>query len=197
MEIFNFKLLLLSSLCLAFLSLSANGQMCGGYSITVFVQDAEGKPIDNADIQFLPITKDETRGKKFVRDEKDFSRFSIQFTEGDSVNDFHKLIISADGYKTAENEIKFGSCRRREIKVKLPKANSAAVPVWEFSSSILFNIRDANGKPISGIKATVEKDGKYLLLQNQSIPDKLILFCQVEITFFESRGRAINLRNFK
>ena len=95
------------SLLLALIASNANGQACGRFRIEIVVQTETGKPLETAVVQFLPITKDETRGRQFVRDETERSRFSIEFIEGQSVREFHRLIVSADGYKRAENEIKF------------------------------------------------------------------------------------------
>lgn len=153
---------MLINLCFALFTLSANGQACGKFKVMVSVEDAEGKPVNNAVVQFLPITKDETLGKQFVRDEGELSKFSIEFIEGQSVKEFHKLIISADGYKQAENEIKFYSCRKPDITVKLPKKNSAATPVWNFTNSIMVSTEDVNGKGVSGVKVTILKDGKIV-----------------------------------
>jgi hypothetical protein len=153
---------LLLSFFLAFFSLSASGQMCGKFKVIVSVQDAEGKPIDNGVIQFLPITKDETLGKQFVRDKTDLSTFSVQFTEGESVTAFHKLIVSADGYQTTENEIKFYSCLGPRITVKLSKKDSIAAPVWEFANSIMIETKDSGGKALSGTKIIIKKEGKIV-----------------------------------
>ena len=154
-------LLVLIIVCAGFVG-ETKAQMCGKFRIGVSVQNADGEPIDNAVIQFLPITTDETFGKSFVRDQMELSKLTIQFTEGQSVKNFHKLIVSANGYKTAENEIKFYSCRGSNIIVKLPKSDAAAAPVWEFSNSIMIETQDAGGKEISGVKLTVLQDGKII-----------------------------------
>ena len=100
-EIFIFCVLFL-----LFGGLQINAQLCGKYKVTIEVLDENDKPINNAVVQFLPITKDETRGKQFVREENDLSKFSVEYFEGQSISKFHKLIVSADGYKAAENRDK-------------------------------------------------------------------------------------------
>jgi hypothetical protein len=136
--------------------------MCGKFKETVIVQDQKGKPIETAVVQFLPITKDETLGKQFTRSETDRSVFEIEYLEGHRVRKFHKLIVSADVYKTAENEMKFYSCERRQIIVKLPKTDSAASPVWELENDVQIIAKDENDKDVNGIKVSVLKDEKVL-----------------------------------
>ena len=111
---------------------------------------------------FCRSRKDETRGKQFVREENDLSKFSVEYFEGQSISEFHKLIVSADGYKTAENEIKFITCNRLLIQVKLPKNDSAEIPVWNFENSVTLSTEDENGKEINGVKISVIKDGKVI-----------------------------------
>lgn len=145
-----------------FCAVKVSAQMCGKFKETIIVQDEKGKPIDTAVVQFLPITKDETRGKQFTRSETDRSAFEIEYQEGHSVKEFHKLIVSADGYKTAENEMKFYSCQRLRVIVKLPKNDSSKSPVWEFDNEVAVAIKDENDKGINGVKVSILKDGKVL-----------------------------------
>lgn len=156
------KKLLLLLFIFSYFFAAADAQRCGNYSVEVIVQDESGKPVDTAVVQFVPITKDETQGKQFVRDESERSKFSIQFAEGSGVWDFHKLIVSADGYKTAEKEIKFRSCEGPVIKVRLPKKDSESVPFWDFKNFIRVETLDADGNYLNGVKVTIKKDGKIL-----------------------------------
>lgn len=156
------KILLTFIFILTGFVLGAHAQACGKFSVNIIVQDESGKPVDNAIVQFLPITRDETYGKQFVRDKSEPSRFSIEFFEGQGVKEFHKLVISADGYKTAENEIKFPSCRGPYVTVKLPKKDSAAAAVWNFKNLIMVETQDVDGEPVSGVKVIIKKDGKIV-----------------------------------
>src|SRR6185503_3829105 len=87
-------------LLLAFSALASNAdaQACGRYYITVSVKTMDDKPIRNATVDLKAIDKDETQGKNFVRDKKDPSVFSIDYSEGYSFRSLHKLTISAPGF---------------------------------------------------------------------------------------------------
>jgi hypothetical protein len=159
MRFFSLALLILF---FALLNLNADAQACGSYEVSVSVQDESRKPVENAVVQLLPLTKDETKGKQFVREENELSKFSIRFIEGHSLREFHKLIVSADGYKTAETELKVFSCRNQSVTVRLPKKNSAAAPVWDFTNSIQVSTEDAEGKALSGVKVIIKKDEKIV-----------------------------------
>lgn len=162
MKICAVKIFLFAFYIFIFCAVNADAQMCGKFRETIVVQDEKGKPIETAVVQFLPITKDETLGKQFTRSETDRSVFEIEYQEGHSVREFHKLLVSADGYKTAENEIKFYSCERRRILVKLSKSDSASSSVWEIENDVQVIAKDENDKAVNGIKVSVVKDGKVL-----------------------------------
>lgn len=144
-----------SSLVLFASILQANGQACGRYYINVAVQDEAGKPIKNATVTLKAIDTDETEGKDFAKDPKDPSRFQIDFSEGHSFRFFHKIIVSAPGFATAENLAKFVSCGNRGVVVKLSKAASAPSAVWEFENSVNVEVTAGGDKNIDGVKLTV------------------------------------------
>ena len=126
----------------------ANAQACGKFRIEIKVMDESGKPLENASVQVLPINKDGTRGNKFERDKNYLSDFTLTMLEGESLDDFHRLIISADGYKTTENELKVVSCRSQYIKVKLVKTDLSGEAVWDFVNRVVMQITDDNNKEI-------------------------------------------------
>lgn len=165
MKNFALKIVVFAFSIFVFCTVKATAQACGVFSQTVFVQDEKGRPLEMAVVQFLPITKDETYGKQFTRSESNRSSFELKFQEGQSVKEFHKLIVSADGYKTAENEIKFFSCSGNQIKVKLPKTDSSASPVWEFENRIMISTNDEDGKGVKGVRLSIFEDGKILTTQ--------------------------------
>ena len=100
-------------------AIQVNAQLCGTYTTTLNIKDFNNKPVENAVVQLLPIEKDETRGKTFVRSEKDLSKFSITFNEGHEISAKYKLLISADGYETFEKVIKFPHCRAQVFDFQL------------------------------------------------------------------------------
>lgn len=147
---------------LLFSAANADAQMCGRYRVGLIVLNEKNQPINDADVRFLPITKDETLGKRFVRDGKDFSKFWIEFQEGQSLKEFHKLIVSAKGYKTAETRFRFYSCRRLQMQVKLPKSAARAQPAWTPANEFGFYISDEDRRRLEGVKISIFKDGEFL-----------------------------------
>ena len=137
----------------------ANAQACGKYYVKITVQNENGKPVENADVKLLPIKKDETRGKNFVRDNANLSLFSIDYPEGYSFSSFHNLIISAEGFKPAENKITFSSCQNREVVVKLARSNSAQSAVWQFENSVNIQVV-GDGKYLDDVKLTISASEK-------------------------------------
>ena len=137
----------------------ANAQACGKYYVNITVQNEDGKPVENADVKLLPITKDETRGKIFVRDKTNLSLFSIDYPEGHSFGSLHKLIISAEEFKSSENKISFSSCQNRDVIVKLARSNSAQSAVWQFENSVNIVVV-SDGKYLNDVKMTISADGK-------------------------------------
>lgn len=153
---------IIAILFVLFCAANVDAQMCGKYRVGLVVLDERGKPINNAVVQFLPITNDETRGKSFERDEKDSSKFSVEYLEGHSLEEFHKLIVSADGYKTAEIEFRFYSCSGLRMQVNLPHAKSAAPPVWLPKNEVSFYISDDNNRQFAGVEISIFKNGEFL-----------------------------------
>ncbi|HVE58521.1 MAG TPA: carboxypeptidase-like regulatory domain-containing protein, partial [Pyrinomonadaceae bacterium] len=141
-----------------------NAQACGKYRINIKVQNESGEPIDNALVQLLPITKDETRGSKFERNNTDLSNFTLTFLEGQGLSEFHRLKISADGYKTAENELKIVSCDNKTIIVKLAKTSSSNEPVWNFENRIELEAAGENGENLESSWVIVT-DGEKIVTQ--------------------------------
>lgn len=125
----------------------ANAQLCGQFTTTLTVKSEENKAIENSVVQLLPLGKDETKNKTFVRDENDRSKFSVTFSEGHMVSGKYKVIVSADGFETAEKEIAFPHCKDQnfEFKLKAIKANTAILSG---------TVYDANGAVIPGAKVT-------------------------------------------
>lgn len=144
-------------ICIMFaaLVLPVNGQACGKYYISVAVQDEAGKPIANADVRLSSITVDETRGKNFVRGTKDPFLYTIDYTEGYSFKEFHKLGVSAQGYKNTENKVKFLSCDSRKILVNLATTDSKTASVWHFENSVHVEAIGPDGKDVDGAKLIV------------------------------------------
>ena len=139
----------------AFVS-QARAQACGTYHININLQNENGKPIEtNAVVRLSPLEKDETRGKNFVRDNANLSLFSINYPEGYSFESFHKLTISADGFKPTENKVRFTSCQDRDVVVILAKANSATKAVWEFKNNIDVQVVGGDGKNLDNVKLTI------------------------------------------
>ena len=136
-----------------------NAQPCMRFSIVVNVQNEAYEPIANAIVQLMPITRDETAGKIFVRNEENFT---LELLEGQQLSEFHRLIISADGYKTAENKLKIVSCDNNTIKVKLVKNGSTGEAAWNFSNRIVVKVADESNKSIEKTWMTVTQDGKYV-----------------------------------
>lgn len=126
------KLLKVLVLCVWVCGLNcvANAQACGKFDLLIDVQNQAGEPIDSASVQLVPINKDEIAEKVFQQNGVKLSRFVLGLSEGQQLREFHRLIISADGYKSAENELKIVSCEGKNIKVQL-------VPKWSIRRSHL------------------------------------------------------------
>ena len=137
------------------LFVKVNAQACGTYFINITVEDEQGKPVKNASVKLLPIEKDETEGKKFVRDNAEPSKFSISLQEGHDFKTFHKLIISAPGFKQSENKVRFISCEKRNVIVKLAPLKSASEAVWQFENEIDIQVFGGDGKTLSGVKMQI------------------------------------------
>jgi hypothetical protein len=150
--------ILLSVLCLA--SSDVNAQACGRYYVSVSVQDLNGKPIKDASVMLRPITVDETKGEQFSRDKADASALSTSFSEGHSFKEFHKVVVTAKGYRTAENQIKVLSCQSRKIIVKLAPAGSPNSAVWQFENNVFIQAVGPDGKGVENAELTVIDEKK-------------------------------------
>jgi hypothetical protein len=141
-------------LCLALLSCvhTASGQACGAYYITVSVKDGAGKPVKNARVLLRPIEKDESGGRQFARDKEDPSTSSLKLSEGISFKFFHRISVSAPGFRSADLDAKFLSCASRTVVVKLGKTRPA---VWQFTNTVEVEASASGSKKIDGLKLTV------------------------------------------
>ncbi len=159
---FQIKIILLLLMSCAFV-LQADAQLCGQYKTVLAIKTEDEKPVTNAVVQLVPLGKDETRGKTFVRDENDLSVFSIFFYEGHQLSSKYKLLVSADGFKTFETELKFPHCKQREFNLKLENKNSKTNTALEEIKEIKFWINYRNKKGTFGVKVTViSEDDKTL-----------------------------------
>jgi hypothetical protein len=100
---------------------AANAQLCGTYTTTLEIKSEDDKAVENAVVQLIPLKENESRNKSFTRDETDRSKFSITFNEGHIIYEKYKIIVSADGFETAEKEIKFPHCKDQTFEIKLKK----------------------------------------------------------------------------
>lgn len=152
----------LSVLFVVSFTFTVDAQMCGKYRVSLEITDENNKPVNDAAVEFFPITKDETRGKQFVRDEKDFSKFSVEYLEGQNTEELHKLVVSAKGYKTAETKFRFDSCQRLRMQVKMPEVKSSALPIWSPKNQVFLAAFDENRKMIKDVRISIIKGGKIL-----------------------------------
>ncbi len=149
------KAVIFSTFWLFALFVKADAQACGRYAIDVTVENAQGQPLKNAVLKLLPIEKDETDGKKFVRDKSKPATFSITFQEGHSFRAFHRLIISAPGFKPSEKKVRFTSCENRNVLVKLAASKSASAAVWHFENEIDIRVLGSDGKSLRDVKMQI------------------------------------------
>lgn len=104
----------------------ANAQLCGIYKTTLIVRKEANEPVRDTQIKIIPLQKEDyTKGGKFVRDQKDASRFSISFNEGYQVKGNYKIVVTANGFDAVEREIKFPYCKPQKFDFKLTKNDSA------------------------------------------------------------------------
>jgi len=163
------KILLILILIFAGFVFGANAQVCGQFTTTLVVKTEDNKAVENSVVQLVPLGKDETKGKTFVRDENDRSKFSVTFNEGHLMLGKYKVIVSADGFETAEKEIGFPHCKHQyfEFELKAAKAPNQAI--------LTGTVFDRNGAVIPGTKITAvnskgqkfetqtNEDGEYIL----------------------------------
>jgi len=177
----------------------ASAQACGEYEISVAVRDERENPVKNASVKLEPIEKDETRGQNFVRDKADASLFSISYPEGYSFQKLHKLIVTAPGFKTAENKALFISCEKRDVSVKLARAKSASAAVWSFNNRFNLYVVGPDGKGVDGVKMTLLDGEKVVAEKNMeygieyfNLPNALYRI-RFEKTGFETKEIEVDL----
>ena len=132
----NSKFRLFSLLFMGFVfALQVNAQLCGQYGVTLSVKQKDGKEIKNAIVQLLPIGKDETKGKSFIRDADKHWIHSITFSEGHQLKENYKIIVSADGYENLTKEISFPHCKRQSIDIVLAIGDGVDICVLDVASN--------------------------------------------------------------
>lgn len=147
----------------------ANAQLCGQYTTTLIIKSDDNKSVENAVVQLLALEKNETKNKTFVRDENDKSKFSVTFNEGHLIPGKYKIIVSADGFETAEREIGFPHCKHQtfEIKLKTSKAQNQSVltgTVYDPSGALVLKtkVTAKNEKGVT-IETETDEEGVYVL----------------------------------
>jgi hypothetical protein len=146
-----------------------HAQACGRYYVRVSVQSMNGKRVRDPSVMLKSIMTDETKGEQFSRGKADPTSFSTRFSEGHSFKEFHKIVVTAAGYKTADNQIKVLSCQNRNISVKLAPTGSSSPALWQFENTVSIQAKGADGKQIddasltisSGKNKPVEKEIKF------------------------------------
>ena len=151
----NFTLEFIFLLAFAFIFvIQANAQLCGTYTTTLQIKTAEGKPIETAVVQLFPIVEDETKGKTFVRDEKDFSKFSVTFFEGHQIKTTYRLLIFADGFENFVKNIKFPHCKKQTFDIQLTRNSQMK------SAIIMGTVLDETGAAIQNAKVSFLGENK-------------------------------------
>jgi hypothetical protein len=135
--------------------IQASGQACGRFYIRITVEDQSGKPITNANIALKAGTKDETQGKKFERDAKDTSQFTVAYSEGTAFSTPQLVSVSAPYFNTSEIPAIFTSCENLAAVVKLSKKGLPANAVWDFRVNVEAEVNSADEKFTKGAKLTV------------------------------------------
>lgn len=146
------KILLILILIFAGFVLGANAQLCGQYTTTLTVKTEDNKSVENSVVQLVALGKDETKSKTFVRNETDRSRFSVTFYEGHVLLGKYKMIVSADGFETAEREIGFPHCKNQDFEFRLIKKN------FERKMLLTGAVFDTNGAVIIEAKITAYRN---------------------------------------
>ena len=144
-------------------AVQGNAQHCGSYMVSLEINRVDGKPVTNAVVQLLPIEKDETNKKGFVRNEKLPNFFWLTFFEKDKLFLKYKLIVFADGFKTFETEIGFPHCKKRHFVLNLEANIFDGKSSFEEMTIIIFTIEDSfnSSDEISDVETTaVGEDGK-------------------------------------
>jgi hypothetical protein len=162
----------------------ANAQVCGQFTTTLMVKTEDNKAVENSVVQLVALGKDETKNKTFVRDETDRSKFSITFNEGHVMSGKYKIIVSADGFETAEKEVGFPHCKHQyfEFNLKAVKSNEAILTGTVYAP---------NGAVIPGAKITAvnQKWGKFEARTN----DEGIYVLNLSFNLYDSKTAS----NFK
>ena len=162
----------------AFFAVGANAQLCGSYTTTLNVLSPDEKAVENVIVQIIPLERDETGGRVFVRDEADKSKFKITFNEGHQLKEDYKVSISAEGFETQEKEISFPHCRRQTFEIRLKAIKTVG-------QSILTGIvYDPVGAviPKSIVTAVNQKGEKFETLANENGEYTLNLPFKVNMT---------------
>jgi hypothetical protein len=164
------KILLLSIFVFAAFAGAANAQLCGTYTTTLEIKSEDDKAIETAVVQLIPLKENETRNKSFTRDESDRSKFSITFNEGHIIYAKFRIIVSADGFETAEKEIKFPHCKDQTFEIKLKAGEN--VPqgtltgtIYDESGAVIpeteIILTNAAGKKF---RTSADEDGFYKII---------------------------------
>ena len=184
----------------------ATAQLCGTYTTTLEIKSEDSKAIENAVVQILAVEKDETRNKAFSRDERDRSKFSINFNEGYEVSGKYKIFVSADGFEAVEKEIKFPHCKDQTFEIKLKAGERLKTGI------LTGTVFDPNGAVIPGTKITAvnqkgekfetltNEDGEYVLKLpfNEYAPTYKFKVAKYEITVLKDNGFAATVvKDFK
>jgi hypothetical protein len=101
----------------------AKSQLCGDYTTTLKVLSKNGKKISHVSIQLIPLGKDETRRKTFVRDKRNPSEYKITFLEGHILKNDYKLIVLAKGFSPFTKIIGFRHCSEQYFVIYLDAVN--------------------------------------------------------------------------
>jgi hypothetical protein len=188
------KILLILILVFAGFVFGADAQVCGQFTTTLVVKTEDNKAVENSVVQIVPLGKDETKGKTFVRDENDRSKFSVTFNEGHLILGKYKVIVSADGFETAEKEIGFPHCKHQYFEFNL-KANKA-------SSGVILTgtITDQVGGIIPKVKVKIlgNKNQKFIVETNDDGVYKIDLPGGIYTVEFEASGhKSYKLKNYR
>lgn len=124
----------------------ARAQVCGQYKTVLNILSVSGEPIEHAFVQLLPIGTDETKGRVFVRDERNLARFSIIFYEGHVLQNSYRLIVSAAGFKDSVGKIDFPYCRDRQVGISLAPFEQPN------TATVSGQVTDRNGARIPGAR---------------------------------------------
>ncbi|MEZ5429438.1 MAG: hypothetical protein R2747_24555 [Pyrinomonadaceae bacterium] len=98
--------------------------LCGMPSVNLFVRDIQGRGIEDAFVQLIPATVNDTAGEIFTRSEDDNSIFRIDFKR--PVKGEYRLIISSPTHEIKEEPISFSDCVSRIVHL-IPNGTKTGV----------------------------------------------------------------------